>query len=49
MINVHDNQNLQHPENDKKKLETSKQDGSCQKIQVSKEREINLIVDEVDE
>ena len=47
---VHGNQNSQHSENNKKMLETRKQDGSCQKIQGSKEREIKLIDnDESDE
>ena len=34
---IHRNQHLEDPNNDKKELETSKQDWSCQKIQGSKE------------
>ena len=50
LLSLHGNQNLQHPENDKKKLEAQKQDGSCQKIKSLKEKEIKLISNnEVDE
>ena len=44
------NQNIQHPENNKKQPETREQDGSRHKIQGSKERQNKFISNnEIDE
>ena len=47
---IHENQHPQHPENERKLIETRKKERNRQKIKGSQEREIKLIrKDEVDE